>query len=127
MDAKTLLKQMAAQRGYPVEPAFEWIAQIDPEFLEAFNRMTVEAFGLREDGSPKTSELPVKVKELLAVAILCGQRDFERLPGHLSRAIKYGATDKELLEVFELAGTMTGGPAMRGGVSVLMKVKGLSK
>lgn len=123
MDGDELIDLMKRQRGGRIEAAFEWIAKIDPEYLAAFNQLTVQAFGYHEDGSVDTSALSPKVREFIAIAILSAQRDWERLPTHLNRLIDLGATDKEMLEVFQTAGTMTGGPAMRGGVTTLMELR----
>ncbi len=123
MDADELLKKMEAQRGHAVGAHFKWIAKLDPEFLEAFNRMTVEVLGFRADGTPNTSGLSIKVKELLACCVLATQREWDLLPGHLRRAEEHGATDKEFLEVFQLAGALTGAPALRGGVKALLALR----
>jgi len=119
-----LIDLMHRQRGGRHEEAFAWMAKMDPDFTEAFNKMVVQVFGLYGDGSPDTSTLPPKTKELVAIGILAAQRDFERMTHHLGRLLdRYGATDREVLEVFQLAGVMAGGPAMRGALAVLLEAK----
>ena len=124
MKPDELVDLMHRQRGGRHEEAFAWMAKLDPEFTAAFNTMVVQAFGLHLDGSPDNAALTPKIKELIAIGILGAQRDFERMTHHLARLMdRYGATDKELLEVFQLVGTMAGGPAMRAGLAVLLEAK----
>jgi alkylhydroperoxidase/carboxymuconolactone decarboxylase family protein YurZ len=124
IDAEELIATMTAQRGGRMEPAFAWMARLDPEFTAAFNTMVQQAFGLHGDGSPDTSVLSPKIKELITIAILASQKDFERMPHHLGRLIEwYGVTDREILETFQTVGTVAGGPTMRGGIAMYLKLK----
>jgi alkylhydroperoxidase/carboxymuconolactone decarboxylase family protein YurZ len=122
MEPTELIALMRRQREGLEQPIFDWITKIDPEFMAAFNRMTVQAFGFYGDGAPDHSALSPKIKEFIAIAILSAARDWERLPSHMGRLRKLGATDKEVLEVLQTTGTMTGGPAMRGGIEAWLRM-----
>ena len=122
MTARELRDLMARQRGGHRSPEFEWIAELDPEFMAAYNTMAAKAFGLPADG-PDNHALSRKTKELIALAMLTGQRDWERTPTHLRRLIALGASDREILEALETAATIAGGPAMRGGVEILLRIR----
>ena len=124
MDGATELTQkMIEQRGGREEPSWTWLATADPEFMHAYNVLAQRAFGYHADGSSDPSALSPKIKELVAIAILAGQRDWDRLPGHLQRLIELGASDREILDSLEIAATITGGPAMRMGIEVLQQVR----
>lgn len=114
---------MIRQRGGREEPSWTWMARMDPAFMEAYNFLAQRAFGYHADGSTDPSELSPKIKELIAVAILAGQRDWDRLPGHLQRLIELGASDREILEALQTSATITGGPAMRMGIAVLQELR----
>ena len=115
---------MIEQRGGREEPSWTWIAKHDPEFIAAYNRLTQTAFGYYGDGTEDPHSLPPRVKEMIAVGILAGMRDWERLPGHLERLMDLGCTDKEILEVLQTSAVITGGPAMRMGVEMLVQARG---
>jgi alkylhydroperoxidase/carboxymuconolactone decarboxylase family protein YurZ len=122
-EAEKLAEEMIRQRGGREEPSWTWIAQVDPEFMAAFNTIAQKVFGYHDDGSPDTGALSPKLKELIAIGILAGQRDWDRLPPHLKRVVSLGATDREILEALETSAAITGGPAMRMGVELLLKLK----
>jgi alkylhydroperoxidase/carboxymuconolactone decarboxylase family protein YurZ len=123
IDGDELARRMIQQRGGREEPSWTWIAKVDPEFMAAFNTIAQRVFGYNGDASPDTGALPAKVKELIAVALLAGQRDWDRLPSHISRVMVLGASDREILESLETSAAITGGPAMRMGVEVLLRLK----
>lgn len=119
-DFSDLLKK---QRGGRVVEEFSWLAKADPEYMKAYGRLAQMAFGYYENKQNYPSALPAKVKELIAVAILAGQRDGDRIYNHMERAMQKGATDPEILESLQVAAVCTGGPAMRLGVELLRKIR----
>lgn len=119
-----LVELMSAQRGRPLEPPYVWMAQMDPEFTAAFNRMATQVFGLHADGSPDNAVLTPKIKEFIAIAVLAAEKNFDQMPHHLGRLIEwYGATEREILEVLQIVGVMKGGPCMRSGIATYLRVR----
>lgn len=101
-----------------------WLAANLPEFMEPYNRLAVLVFGYDGAGDTDTSALGVKVKELIGLAIMASQRDWERFPPHMDRLIQMGATDQEILEALMVAALYGGSPGMRMGVETLMRKRG---
>ena len=118
-----LIDLMQRQRGGRNEPAFAWLAKMDPEYMEALNRLAVQALSLHGDGSPDNSVLTSKVKGFVQLGILAAQRDFATMPKALGRLMDDGATDREILEVFQLAGTISGMVALRVSTETFLEAK----
>lgn len=123
MDNEEFVKAMVRQRGGREQPEWTWMAEVDPEYIKAYVRLTQSAFGYYAEGDEYPCVLPAKIKELIAIALLTGQRDWERLPLHMERAMDLGATDREILEALQTAMVITGGPAMRGGVEMMLRMR----
>ena len=122
-ERKKLMDRMRHQRGHDV-PEWSWLSQADPEYMAAFNVLIQRAFGYYGDRTEYPDALSPKIKELIAIAILAGQRDTDRLGAHLRRAVDLGTTDKEILEALQIAVILTGGPAIRLGVLLLERLRG---
>ena len=63
--------RLAAARGYSY-PEWEYLAERDPVFLEAYNRLS--GLGLLHEGVPNEGKaLPAKYRELVAIGAMIGQ------------------------------------------------------
>lgn len=123
MAERGLATEMVEARGYEVAE-WTWLADVDPEFMASYNALTRRAFGHYADReTPPDTAISIKTKELIAIALLAGQRDWERFPTHLERLVELGATDEEILETLQIALVITGGPALRGGVEFLRRMR----
>jgi alkylhydroperoxidase/carboxymuconolactone decarboxylase family protein YurZ len=111
---------MKRQRGGREEPAWRWLAEFDPDYMQAYNVLAQRAFGYHGDGSDDPCSLSPKVRELIGIAILAGQRDWDRLPHHLKRVLELDATPREILDALQTSAAITGGPAMRMGIELLV-------
>src|SRR5262249_16713394 len=69
----------------------DWMAQQDPEYVQAFQQYT--AIGTGEGRA-----LSVKYREMIMTAILVFTGRREGAEAHLKRAIEHGATKRELFE-----------------------------
>src|SRR3989337_261994 len=87
---KSLLKIMKKERGY-LPPWYLYVANKDPDFLEAYNKLYDRAL---TDGKA----LPAKMRELIAIPLLAYRGHHDAVYEHCKRALKLRATKQELLE-----------------------------
>ena len=59
---------------------------------------------------------------MAAVAVLATQRDWERYRAHVRRAMTL-ATEEEIAQVLMVAAQMSGSPAIRTGVQIMLDIK----
>jgi len=111
---KKLLAEMEKERGY-VSLAKNYVATIDPDFMEAYNHLY--NLGLRAGKA-----LPVKTKELVAIGILAYQSRENAVYEHMKRALRHGATKQELLEAIETTIIPGGAPTFDIGIRALMRI-----
>ena len=115
-------KRLTAARGYHY-PEWEYLAERDPEFLEAYNRLS--GLGLLHEGATtKQPSLPAKYRELVAIAAMIGQARMWGVKSHMERALRLGCTEQEILEALEAALIPVGSPPFRQAVGILMQVVG---
>jgi len=115
--AEALIAQMKAARGY-MYPEWEFAARQDPEFVAAYNRLYELGLG---DGR----HVSAKVREFVAIALLCFRgAEQSGLVAHMRRAIEFGATPAELLEVLEACVVPGGAPTFHRGLTALIEVVG---
>jgi alkylhydroperoxidase/carboxymuconolactone decarboxylase family protein YurZ len=113
--AEQLIERMKAARGY-VYPEWEFAARQDPDFVEAYNR-------IYELGLGEGRHVSAKVREFVAIALLAFRGGEQAgLIAHMKRAMRFGATREELLEVLETCLIPGGAPTFHRGLSALMKV-----
>lgn len=93
---------------------FEWLT-IDPSYDAA--RRDITAFVW----TPRAPALPVKIRELVASAVLA-YRAFPTLDGHLRRAVREGATVRELVEAMETAALPGGFPVLHYALPFLSAI-----
>jgi AhpD family alkylhydroperoxidase len=115
--------RLAASRGYSY-PEWEYLADRDPEFLDAYNRLS--GMGLLHDGvsSEEGKALPAKYRELVAIAAMIGQSRMWGVKAHMERALRVGCSEREILEALEAALVPVGSPPFRQAVNILMQVVG---
>jgi alkylhydroperoxidase/carboxymuconolactone decarboxylase family protein YurZ len=100
--------------GYWDEPRAEMLRR-DPEFFRSYLDLSTVA--------ERSGALEPKIRELVRVA-LAGAATHLFVPGlqrSIARAVQFGATDDELMEVFELTATL-GIHAANAGVPILLEV-----
>src|SRR5690606_23972526 len=98
-------------------------AEKDPVFLDAYNRLS--GLGLLHAGVPREDKaLPAKYRELVAIAAMIGQARMWGVKPHMERAIREGATEKEILEALEAALIPVGSPPFRQAINILTQVTG---
>jgi alkylhydroperoxidase/carboxymuconolactone decarboxylase family protein YurZ len=86
----------------------EWAAQLDQAYAAA--RAAVRRLSVGEEGT-----LTVKVKEFVVMGVLASRGLQYGVEAHMRRAIDYGATKEELLEVIKAAAVPGGGVAYSVG------------
>ena len=111
--AKRIIERMEKRRGYAIGTGREFLAEIDPDFAEAYE-------DLYENVVCKDDPLPVKYKELIVMVLLAARRVDP--DGHIKRALKHGATKEEIVDAFKVAMIPAGVPTMSFGLSRLKKV-----
>jgi alkylhydroperoxidase/carboxymuconolactone decarboxylase family protein YurZ len=114
--------RLKAARGYSY-PEWEYLAERDPEFLEAYNRLS--GLGLLHEGATtKKPALPAKYRELVAIGAMIGQSRMWGVKSHMERALRLGCSEQEILESLEAALIPVGSPPFRQAVGILMQVVG---
>jgi AhpD family alkylhydroperoxidase len=111
---KKLLAEMEKDRGY-VSLAKNYVAAIDPDFMEAYNN-------LYKNGLSTGRALPLKIREFVAIGILAFRQCDNGVYEHMKRALRHGATREELLEAVETTIIPGGGPAFDSGIRALMRI-----
>ena len=93
-----------------------YVVQKDFEFLEAYNNLYTRALS---DGAA----LPIKSRELVAIAILAHRGNTDAVYSHCKRALENGATKQELLEAVEAMIIPGGAPTFGTGLYALMRIE----
>lgn len=115
-------RRLAAARGYSY-PEWEYLAERDPEFLDAYNRLS--GLGLLHEGATqKRTALAAKYRELVAIGAMIGQARMWGVKAHMERALRLGCSEQEILEALEAALIPVGSPPFRQAVNILMQVVG---
>lgn len=114
--SEALIRKMKRARGY-LYPEWELGARLDPDFFEAYDRLYREALAKR-DG------LPVKYRELVALALLAFRGvSTDALVNHIRRAYRHGATRGELLGAFEATIVPGGAITFLNGLRALAQIE----
>lgn len=124
MSGKELADYIAAQRDGRREQVWDWLSEHDPKFMQAYNVLASTVFGYDGAGEEDDSSLGVKVKELMGMAIMASQRDWERFPHHMRRVLQLGVSEREIVETLEVAALYGGSPGMRMGIEIMLRMKG---
>ena len=91
------------------------VLRLSPEFFEGYTNFSSVPF------SEGHNALDAKTKELIYVAIDCSTTHLFQvgLKLHIRNAMKYGATEFEIMEVFELAALMGIQTTMKGADALI--------
>ncbi len=92
-----------------------WLDAVDPAFERAHQDLT------RLVWTPAAPALPVKIRELVACAVLA-YRAFPTLDGHLRRAVREGASVREAVEAMEVAALPGGFPLLHFALPFLKAI-----
>jgi AhpD family alkylhydroperoxidase len=117
--SEDLKQAIRKKRGY-VSPAWEYAADKDVDFQEAYENLYQRALGAGK-------ALPVKTRELIAIGILAYRGAEEAVYKHMQRALRNGATAQELYEAIETTIVPGGAPAYSVGLRALMRLEGADK
>jgi alkylhydroperoxidase/carboxymuconolactone decarboxylase family protein YurZ len=99
-----------------VNTAYETIARLDPEYAKHLKGLFVDATFARQGA------LPRKTKELIMVGITCALHRARGVRLHTERALKLGATPREVLEAVEVAAIPGGMPGLWLGTETLHEI-----
>jgi alkylhydroperoxidase/carboxymuconolactone decarboxylase family protein YurZ len=112
-----VLEKIRARRGSTL-PAFEFLAERDPDFLDGYEGMAAACMG-------KNAVLPRKLRELVLIAADMALGMPPNVIGaHARYAMEEGATQEEVTAVFELVMLAFGAKAMAVGVPALRDFAG---
>ncbi|MDO8491633.1 MAG: carboxymuconolactone decarboxylase family protein [Dehalococcoidia bacterium] len=109
-----LKESFIKERGYWSEDLWEPVLKIDPDFFEAYVNFSSAPW--------KKGALPPKTKELIYIAVDAATTHLYE-PGlrvHVANALRYGATQEEIMEVLELVSAL-GIHTLVMGVPVLLE------
>jgi AhpD family alkylhydroperoxidase len=112
---KALVAAMSEERGYMPAP-WAYMAEKDLDFLEAYNNLYTRGL---TDGKA----LPIKTRELIAIAILAYRGKTDAVYEHAKRALRHGATKQELLEAIETTIVPGGAPTFGTGLRALIMIE----
>jgi AhpD family alkylhydroperoxidase len=110
-----LIEAMSKERGH-LSPRWAYMIEKDLSFIEAYNNLYTCAL---TDGKA----LPIKTRELIAMAILAHRGRADGVYEHAKRALRHGATKQELLEAVETMIVPGGAPTFGTGLSALMMIE----
>jgi len=111
---EAIVRQGEKRRGF-VPYWLRTIAEVDVEFLEAYERI-YELTAVREGA------LPSKFRELIVVAAVAIGGYLPGLKEHVRRALRLGATKQEIVEVLQSAYFHTGALTLVHGMVALIDV-----
>jgi len=112
---QAIIEAMSKERGY-MPPPWAYMAEKDVDFIEAYNN-------LYERGLTAGKALPIKTRELVAIAILAYRGLTDAVYEHGKRALRHGATKEELLEAIETTIVPGGAPTFGTGLKALMMIE----
>jgi alkylhydroperoxidase/carboxymuconolactone decarboxylase family protein YurZ len=99
-----------------------FLAEMDPEFLDIFDRALVH--GLLHGETERRVALELKYRELVVacvIAALGGPQDVVNL--HFRQALKNGLTEHEAVEALEATFLPAGGLSLISGVKALLALR----
>jgi alkylhydroperoxidase/carboxymuconolactone decarboxylase family protein YurZ len=112
---KELIQKMQKARGYMLGP-WLYLTEKDAGFMEAYNN-------LYERGLTEGKALPAKFREFIAIGILAYRGLDDAVYQHCKRALRLGASKRELLEALESAMIPGGTPTMALGLQALARIE----
>lgn len=120
-DGQEILQRIQERRGH-VWPLHRLMAELDPGFLDIFDKAYVHTLGF--DPAPGPGSLEVKYRELIC-ACACAMMPVpvEVTAHHLERAYAAGLSEREAMEGFHALLIPAGGIALSNGARAMMKVR----
>jgi len=112
--ADELIEKMKRDRGY-IYPEWEFAVRNDPDFMEAYNNLYK---GALNDGQA----LPAKMRELIAIGLLSYRGAKKGVKAHILRAMRLGATKREIFEAVETTFIPGGASTFFCGLSAMKEV-----
>lgn len=112
---KDLREAMEKARGY-MPSAWAYVLDKDLDFMEAYDNLYNCAL-------MEGKALPIKTKELIAIALLAFRGNENGVHDHMKRALKHGANKMEILEALETAIIPGGAPTFGTGLRALMRIE----
>ncbi|HZO37350.1 MAG TPA: carboxymuconolactone decarboxylase family protein, partial [Solirubrobacteraceae bacterium] len=97
-----------AMHGH-VAPGQRFVAEKDPEYMEAFLAFTTKLF------TRPGNEISPEVREVIVIAIQAALGAWDPVRGHTRRALVNGVSPKMILEGMEIAAMAAGVGALFGG------------
>ncbi len=111
--AHAVIDRMRGDRGFMLAE-WEWGAERDPAYFEAYSHMAPVTFASGE-------ALQAKTRELIHIALLCFRMaPVDAIQIHMRRAMRNGASELEIQEALETASVAGGMPTMHYGLRALM-------
>ncbi|MGI0133409.1 MAG: carboxymuconolactone decarboxylase family protein [Candidatus Micrarchaeaceae archaeon] len=110
-----LIAAMSEERGYMPAP-WAYMAERDLDFIEAYNNLYTR-------GLSNGDALPIKTRELICIGILAFRGHVDAVYEHAKRALRNGATKRELLEAIETMIIPGGAPTFGTGLRALMRIE----
>ena len=119
-DPEAILRGIRESRGkFPTLPAFQVLANEDPAFMAAFDRVSRLTLFSDEHHQRELSNL---TRQLIAIVLLASRED-EIIREHLKRALDLGATRRQIIEALEVGLHITGAPTLRFGLDMLVEIE----
>jgi len=112
--AEEIIRKMREKRGYLL-PEWELMARLDPDYTERYDELYSIVLGSER-------ALPIKYKELLAIVALAARGEEEGIEVHIKRALRHGASIREIVEALEVGVIATGTPTFFYGLKVLREL-----
>lgn len=120
-DGKAILDRIAERRGH-VWPLHHLMAELDPGFLDEFDRIYCQSLGV--DPEPSAGGLGIAERELIcACACTMMPVPVEVTAHHLERAFAHGLTERQAMEGFGALLIPGGGIAVSNGARALMYLR----
>jgi alkylhydroperoxidase/carboxymuconolactone decarboxylase family protein YurZ len=94
---------------------WEWLAEFDPDYNRARAAYAASVW------TPSHPTLPVTIREMVAAAVLA-YRGYPTVDAHLRRAVREGATLREVVEAMEVAAIPGGAPCLHYALPYLIKL-----
>ncbi|MBI2910080.1 MAG: carboxymuconolactone decarboxylase family protein [Chloroflexi bacterium] len=106
--------------GLGATPEWQYIAQIDPGLAQRVVRLYDMVYS---DGGAELprSHLPPAARELVAIAAFCARGLPDLAAQHIKRAIRAGASPRQVLEAISAVLPMTGLTSIQIGAQAMMK------
>jgi 4-carboxymuconolactone decarboxylase len=110
------LASLQKTRGY-IHESHKVLMANDPDFLSKYDQL-YKAILAEENAKA----LPIRIKELIVIALLASKGEYPPLELHIRRALKLGASSQEILEALETTMFYSGAPSLLYGMETFEKV-----